>query len=163
MPEEWLQKLIDATKQNDQGAAEAFVKSEHIKSVLQASGGEYFERLLAALKKYFTEYDEGLEGDRTASSTTFTLRAQGALKDRYTVVRDRFPAISAVLSFNGKQIALDNTIAHKEDRFELIVGANDALSAREMYGQNASLYDSPTDLARDMMQKLFKKPETSAS
>lgn len=153
MAKEWVEKLASDIKEKDHHAAEEFKRQEHLNRVMATKGKEFFEGVIAQLREDITELTQALEGDVTASATK--IQVQHGNPSAYNITRERFPQVTGNVATDGKSIVFTDQARRKSTKLEFHVGANDGLSVRGMFGQDARHFNHPSELAKYIMEELF--------
>jgi hypothetical protein len=152
--EEWIEKLASGIKIRDHAFAETYVKERNDKAVIVEKGPAYFQEVVKCLTRYVDEFNAALAGDVTAFPTRISHQPMGQLQKRWMIYREAFPQVDARLLYVDDHITLSKEGA-SEIQYEFSVGANNGLSIREQFGQNAQSFGLPCDFARYLMESLF--------
>jgi hypothetical protein len=161
MNKEWIANLAQDIKEKAHEAAEDYGRSQHQDGVITAQGRPFFTALTLCLEEDVNEIKRQLQGDVTASDTTFKTNGASEIK----LTRSRFPWFDAdithrdsiiVLDYaKGLGVAGDSTLDRKSDHFNFHVDPDDTLSIKEAFGDNPKQFREPAELGRHIIQLLF--------
>jgi hypothetical protein len=169
MSQEWIQNLAEDIKQKSREPAESYAREQRRLGIAAAQGKGYFTSLVRCLEEDFEQIRAQLQGDIVSTDTSIQTTGPGQVK----LTRNRFPWFDALLSHdepNGN-IILDyaqgrgvpgdtSSIVTSTDRrivhFAFHVGPMDTLTVREAFSEANREFDEPADLARHIVELLFK-------
>jgi hypothetical protein len=162
MDKEWIANLAQNIKQKSHEAAEDYGRSQHQAGIISSQGRQFFSTVVLCLEENVTEIKRQLQGDVTASDTTF--QANGPSEIRLT--RSRFPWFDAAINHRdsiivldyakGLGVAGDPSLDRKSSHFDFHVDADDTLSIQEAFSDNPKQFHEPAELARHIIQLLFE-------
>jgi hypothetical protein len=162
MSKEWIANLAQDIKEKNHEAAEEYGRSQHQAAIVLAEGRPFFTALAVCLEEDVNEMRRQLQGDVTASDTTFQTKGPSEIK----LTRSRFPWFDAdithsdstvVLNYaKGLGVAGDPTLDRKSSHFEFHIDPDDTLSIGEAFGEQPKQFRQPAELARHIIQLLFE-------
>jgi hypothetical protein len=162
MAKDWIADLAQDIKQKSHAAAEEYGRSQHQAGIVTTQGKPFFTTLVLCLEQDITEIKRQLQGDVTASDTTIQTISPAEIK----LTRSRFPWFDArithqdpiiVLDYaKGLGVAGDPALDRKTCHFTFHVADDDALSIQESFNDNPRQFDQPDELARHIVELLFK-------
>ena len=162
MSKEWIATLTQDIQQKGHEAAENYGRSQHQAQIATTQGKPFFTALTISLEEDINEIKRQLQGDVTSSDTIFQTINPNEIK----LTRSRFPWFDARLTYQDPSIVLDYakglgiagdpTLDRKTRHFAFHVAADDTLSIQESFGENPRQFHQPEDLARHIVELLFK-------
>ena len=162
MGKEWIASLAQDIQQKGHEAAENYGRSQHQLEIITTQGKPFYTAFVISLEEDVNEIKRQLQGDVTSSDTTF----QTVNPTEVKLTRSRFPWFDArithqdpiiVLDYaKGLGVAGDPTLDRKTCHFAFHVSDEDALSIQESFGENPRRFHQPEDLARHIVELLFK-------
>lgn len=162
MGQEWITNLAQDIKQKDHEAAELYGRQQHQEAIVTAEGQAFFTAVLISLEDNLNEVKRQLQGDATASETTFHTINPTEVQ----LTRSRFPWFDARLTYRNSSIILDYakglgvagdpTIDRQTLHFAFHVAPDDTLSLEEAFGDNPRPFHHPDQLARHITELLFQ-------
>ncbi len=164
MGKEWIGNLVQDIREKNHEAAENYGREQHKAGIVTSQGNLFFASLTTCLENDISEIKRQLQGDATASDTTFrTIHLKEVV-----LTRRRFPWFDAnithqdpviVLNYaKGLGVAGDPSVDRKISHFTLHVADDDSLSAYEAFGDSPKQFRQPEALARHILQLLFSVP-----
>jgi len=161
MNKEWIANLAQNIKQKAHEAAEDYGRLQHQDGIINAQGRPFFSALALCLEEDVNEIKRQLQGDVTASDTTFKTNGASEIK----LTRSRFPWFDADITHRNSIIVLDYAkglgvagdpiLDRKSANFDFHVDSEDTLSIKEAFGDNPKQFRDPAELARHIIQLLF--------
>jgi hypothetical protein len=162
MDKEWIANLAQDIKQKGHEAAEDYGRSQHQAGIISSQSRQFFSAFAVCLEENVNEIKRQLQGDVTASDTTF--KANGPSEIR--LIRSRFPWFDASITHRDATIALDYakglgvagdpTLDRKSSHFDFHVDADDTLSIKEAFSEDPKQFHEPAEVARHITQLLFE-------
>jgi hypothetical protein len=162
MGKEWIANLAQDIRQKGHEAAENYGRSQHQAEIVTTEGKPFFTAFVIALEDDINETKRHLQGDVTSSDTLFQTISPTEVK----LTRSRFPWFDArithqdpivVLDYaKGLGVAGDPALDRKTCHFTFHVAGDDTLSVQESFGDNPRQFDQPDELARHIVELLFK-------
>jgi hypothetical protein len=162
MSKEWIANLTQDIKQKGHEAAEEYGRSQHRAAIVSAESGPFFAAFATCLEDDVNEIRRQLQGDVTASETTFKTSGPSEIK----LIRSRFPWFDANITHRDSTIILDYakglgvagdpTLDRKSSHFDFHVDTDDTLSIKESFGDQPKQFHEPAELARHIIQLLFE-------
>jgi hypothetical protein len=162
MGKEWIANLAQDIRQKGHEAAENYGRSQHQAEIVTTQGKPFFAAFVIALEDDVNETKRQLQGDVTSSDTLFQTISPTEVK----LTRGRFPWFDArithqdpilVLDYaKGLGVAGDPALDRKTCHFAFHVADDDTLSIQESFGDNPRQFDQPEELARHIVELLFK-------
>jgi hypothetical protein len=162
MGKEWIANLAQDIRQKGHEAAENYGRSQHQAEIVTTQGKPFFAAFVIALEDDVNETKRQLQGDVTSSDTLFQTISPTEVK----LTRSRFPWFDArithqdpilVLDYaKGLGVAGDPALDRKTCHFAFHVADDDTLSIQESFGDNPRQFDQPEELARHIVELLFK-------
>lgn len=162
MAKEWIEELTESIRQNAHEAAEAYGREQHKSAIMTTQGKPFFTAFVINLESNINDIKRQLQGDVTASETTFTNVSPAEIK----ITRSRFPWFDAVVQYQdptivldyakGLGIAGDPTLDRQTEHLQFHVDDDDALTLRQSFNNDPREFDSPEDLARYVTELLFQ-------
>jgi len=161
MEKQWISDLADDIRQKGHEAAEDYGRAQHRAEIITTQGRTFFLVFAASLEENVKEVKRELQGDVTASDTTFQTTNHTEVK----LTRARFPWFDAriVLQYpailldyaKGPGVAGDPSQDRKTCVFTFQVNGNDDLFIEESFGENPKEFRRPEELAQRITQLLF--------
>jgi hypothetical protein len=161
MNKEWIANLAQNIKDKNHEAAEEFGRSQHRAAIVTAEGRPFFAAFAVCLEEDVNEIRRQLQGDVTASDTTFQINGPSEIK----LSRSRFPWFDADINHRdstvildyakGLGVAADPTLGRQSSHFEFLVDTDDTLFIAEAFGEQPKQFREPAELARHVIQLLF--------
>jgi hypothetical protein len=162
MGKEWIANLAQDVRQKGHEAAENYGRSQHQAEIVTTQGQPFFTAFVISLEADVNEIKSHLQGDVTASDTTFQTISPVEIK----LTRSRFPWFDArithqdpivVLDYaKGLGVAGDPTLDRKTCHFAFHVADDDTLSLQEAFGDNPRRFHQHEELARHIAELLFQ-------
>jgi hypothetical protein len=162
MGKEWIANLAQDVRQKGHEAAENYGRSQHQAEIVTTQGQPFFTAFVISLEADVNEIKSHLQGDVTASDTTFQTISPVEIK----LTRSRFPWFDArithqdpiiVLDYaKGLGVAGDPTLDRKTCHFSFHVADDDTLSLQESFGDNPRQFHQPQELAQHIAELLFQ-------
>jgi hypothetical protein len=162
MGKEWIANLAQDVRQKGHEAAENYGRSQHQAEIVTTQGQPFFTAFVISLEADVNEIKSHLQGDVTASDTTFQTVNPVEIK----LTRSRFPWFDArithqdpiiVLDYaKGLGVAGDPTLDRKTCHFAFHVADDDTLSLQESFGDNPRRFHRPEELAQHIAELLFQ-------
>jgi hypothetical protein len=162
MGKDWIANLAEDIKQKAHEAAENYGRSQHQAEIATTHGKPFFTAFVISLEEDVNEMKRQLQGDVTSSDTIFQTITPTEVK----LTRSRFPWFDArithqdpilVLDYaKGLGVAGDPALDRKTCHFAFYVADDDTLSILESFGDNPRQFDQPEELARHIVELLFK-------
>jgi hypothetical protein len=162
MGKEWIANLAQDVRQKGHEAAENYGRSQHQAEIVTTQGQPFFTAFVISLEADVNEIKSHLQGDVTASDTTFQTISPVEIK----LTRSRFPWFDArithqdpivVLDYaKGLGVAGDPTLDRKTCHFAFHVADDDTLSLQEAFGDNPRHFHQHEELARHIAELLFQ-------
>jgi hypothetical protein len=166
MANEWIENLADEVKLKGREAAESYDRDQHRAGIVAVEGKVFFTSLVQCLEQFVSEIRSQLQGSAVSCETSITKDGPTRVK----LSRSRFPWFDATLHHAGSDLTLDYAqgrgVAGEESliasvdrqviQFLFVVDAHDRLSAREAFGEDPREFSKPEELARYMVELLFK-------
>ncbi len=162
MSKEWIANVVQQVRQKGHEAAENYGRSQHQAEIVTTQGKPFFTDFVIRLEEDVNEIKRQLQGDVTSSDTVFQTISPVEVK----LTRSRFPWFDArithqdptiVLDYaKGLGVAGDSTLDRKTCHFTFHVDDRDSLSLQESFGDNPRQFDQPEELARHIVELLFK-------
>jgi hypothetical protein len=162
----WIEKLADEIKAKGREAAERYGREQHRAGIVAAEGKVFFTSLVMCLEQDLSEIRSLLQGSAVSCDTSLVKDGPEAVR----LSRSRFPWFDATLKHDNETIALvytqgpgaaeDQTLLASTDRqtanFALQVDVQDKLFVTESFGEAAHRFDQPEELAKRILELLFK-------
>jgi hypothetical protein len=162
MGKEWIANLAQDVRQKGHEAAENYGRSQHQTEIVTTQGQPFFTAFVISLEADVNEIKSHLQGDVTASDTTFQTVNPVEIK----LTRSRFPWFDArithqdpiiVLDYaKGLGVAGDPALDRKTCHFAFHVADDDTLSLQESFGDNPRQFHQPKELAQHIIELLFQ-------
>jgi hypothetical protein len=162
MGKEWIANLAQDVRQKGHEAAENYGRSQHQAEIVTTQGQPFFTAFVISLEADVNEIKSHLQGDVTASDTTFQTISPVEIK----LTRSRFPWFDArithqdpiiVLDYaKGLGVAGDPALDRKTCHFAFHVADDDTLSLQESFGDNPRQFHQPKELAQHIIELLFQ-------
>jgi hypothetical protein len=162
MGKEWIANLTQDIRTKGHEAAENYGRSQHQAEIVTTQGKPFFTAFLTALEEDVNEIKRQLQGDVTASDTTF----QTVNPTEVKLTRARFPWFDAHITHQDPIIVLDyakglgvtgdTTLDRKTCHFTFRVADDDALSIQQSFGDNPVEFHQPEELAQHITELLFQ-------
>jgi hypothetical protein len=162
MGNEWVANLAEDIRQKGHEAAENYGRSQHQAEIATTQGRPFFTTFVLRLEEHVSEIKRELQGDVTSSDTIFQTIGHTEVK----ITRSRFPWFDAriihqdpiiVLDYaKGLGVAADPALDRKVCHFTFHVADDDTLSVEESFGDNPRQFHQPEELARYVVELLFK-------
>ena len=162
MATEWIANLAQDIRQKGHEAAENYGKAQHRAEIITTQGKPFFTAFVVNLEEDVTEIKRQLQGDVTSSDTLFNTVSPTEVK----LTRSRFPWFDARVTHQDPNIVLDYAkglgtagdpaIDRKTCHFTFQVADDDALSLQESFSENPISFRHPDELARHIVELLFK-------
>jgi len=162
MGNEWVANLAQDIREKGHEAAENYGRSQHQADVATTQGRPFFTDFLIRLEEDVNEIKRELQGDVTSSDTIFQTIGPTEVK----ITRSRFPWFDARITYQDPIIVLDYAknldiagdpaLDRKTCHFTFHVADDDTLSLAESFGDNPRQFHQPEELARHMVELLFK-------
>jgi hypothetical protein len=162
MGQEWIANLAQDIKQKNHEAAEDYGREQHKSGIITQQGRPFFTAFVLALEEDVNDIKRQLQGDVTASDTTIQTVNPTTVK----LSRSRFPWFDAHITHRDAAIVLeyargfgvagDPSIDRKICHFAFQVAPDDTLSIQEAFGDNPRPFTQPEDLARYVIELLFR-------
>jgi hypothetical protein len=162
MAKEWIEELAESIRQNAHEAAEAYGRDQHKSAVITTQGKPFFTAFVINLESNINNIKRQLQGDVTASETTFTSVSPTEVK----ITRSRFPWFDAVIRYQDPIIVLDYakglgitgdpTLDRQTEHLHFHVEDDDALTLRQSFEVSPREFDSPEELSRYVTELLFQ-------
>ena len=161
MGKEWIENLAQDIQQKSKEAAENYGREQHKQGIISTQGRPFFTALLTCLEDDVNEIKRQLQGDVTASETTF----QTITSTEAKLTRSRFPWFDATLTHRDSTIILDYakglgvagdpTLARQTSHFAFHVAPDDTLSLQQSFDDNPLQFHQPEQLAQHITELLF--------
>ena len=162
MADEWIDKLAADIREKNREAAEAYGRNQHFADVVARLGTEFFVKVAARLEENVEALRRRLQGDVAASETAVQPLRAGELRIR----RERFPWVDATVTHKDDSILLDYAktagvagdpqLDRKTRAFVLRAAADDSVYAEDAFADAPARFERPEDLARCIMEVLFR-------
>lgn len=162
MGKEWIANLAQDIKQKGHEAAENYGREQHKEGVVTTQGKPFFTAFVICLEDDINEIKRQLQGDATASETTFQTINPTEIK----LTRTRFPWFDASITHRdstvvldyakGLGIAGDSSVDRQITHFAFVVSDDDTLSIQESFGDNPLQFHQPEELAKYITERLFQ-------
>jgi hypothetical protein len=162
MNKEWIENLARDIKEKNHEAAEEFGRSQHRAAIVTAESRPFFAAFTTCIEENINEIRRQLQGDVTASDTTFKASSPSEIK----LTRSRFPWFDADITHRDSSIVLDYakglgiagdpTLDRKSSHFDFHVDDDDTLSIKEAFGDHPKQFHEPAELARHVIELLFE-------
>lgn len=162
MGNEWVANLAHDIRHKGHEAAENYGRSQHQAEIATTQGKSFFTAFVLRLDEHVNEIKRELQGDVTSSDTTFQTIGSTEVK----INRSRFPWFDArithadpaiILDYaKGLGVAGDPSIDRKVRHFTFQVANDDTLSIQESFADNPRQFHKPEELARYIVELLFK-------
>jgi hypothetical protein len=162
MGKEWIENLAQDIRQKGHEAAEDYGREQHKEGIVAKSGHLFFASFVTCLEDDVNEIKRHLQGDVTASETTFQTINPNEVK----LTRSRFPWFDASITHRDSTIVLDYakglgiagdpTLDRQAAHFTFHVAPDDTLSIQQSFGDNPRQFHQPEDLARHVTELLFQ-------
>jgi hypothetical protein len=162
MGNEWVANLAQDIREKGHEAAESYGRSQHQAELATTQGKPFFTALVIRLEEDVNEIKRELQGDVTSSDTIFQTIGPAEVK----ITRSRFPWFDARITYQDPIIVLDYAknlgvagdpaLDRKTCHFTFHVADDDTLSLEESFGDNPHQFHQPEELARHIVELLFK-------
>jgi hypothetical protein len=174
MGKEWVANLAEDIRQKGHEAAENYGRSQHKAEIATTQGQPFFTTFVMRLEEDITQIKRELQGDVTSSDTIFQTVGPTEVK----ITRSRFPWFDARIIHQDPDVVLDyaktlgvagdpaldsktdrkaeSTADRKTHHFTFQVADDDTLSVQESFGENPRQFHQPEELARYIVELLFK-------
>jgi hypothetical protein len=162
MSKEWIENLTHDIREKEHESAENYGRSQHQAEIVTTQGQPFFSVFLISLEEDINEIKRQLQGDVTASDTTFQRISPTEAK----LTRSRFPWFDARIAYQNPNIVLDYarglgvagdpSLDRKVCQFTFQVAPDDTLSIQHSFNDRPSQFDQPQDLARYVIELLFR-------
>jgi hypothetical protein len=166
MSKEWIDNLADSLKEKGREGAESYATEQHRAGIVDAEGKVFFTALVLELEQNFADVRSRLQGSAVSCETSVMKESP----TRLTLKRSRFPWFDATLKHEasvlmleyvqGRGVPGEQTLGAGVDRkavsFSFGVDTRDKLSVAETFGEASRQFDEPADLARYIVELLFK-------
>ena len=162
MSKEWIENLAHDIREKEHESAENYGRSQHQAEIITTQGQPFFSVFLISLEEDISEIKRQLQGDVTASDTTFQRINPAEAK----VTRSRFPWFDARIAYQNPNIVLDYarglgvagdpSLDRKICQFTFQVAPDDTLSIQHSFNDDPRQFDQPQELARYVIELLFR-------
>jgi hypothetical protein len=162
MGTEWIENLAQDIRQKGHEAAESYGKAQHSAEIITTKGNAFFSAFVIRLEEHVNDIKRQLQGDVTSSDTLFLTISPSEVK----LTRSRFPWFDARITHQDPDIILDYAkglgvagdpaIDRKTSNFTFQAADDDTLSLQESFSENPVSFRSPEELARHIVELLFK-------
>jgi hypothetical protein len=162
MGNEWVANLAQDIREKGHEAAESYGRSQHQAELATTQGKPFFTAFVLRLEEDVNEIKRELQGDVTSSDTIFQTFGPTEVK----ITRSRFPWFDARITYQDPIIVLDYAknlgvagdlaLDRKTCHFTFHVADDDTLSLEESFGDNPRQFHQPEELARHIVELLFK-------
>jgi hypothetical protein len=162
MGTEWIENLAEDIRQKGHEAAESYGRAQHTAEVVTTQGKPFFTAFVIRLEEDVNEIKRRLQGDVTSSDTIFQTVSPAEVK----LTRSRFPWFDARIIHQDPNIVLDYAkglgtagdpaIDRKTSLFTFQVADDDSVSLQESFSQDPQVFHQPEELARHILELLFK-------
>ncbi|HWB32419.1 MAG TPA: hypothetical protein VG714_04530 [Acidobacteriaceae bacterium] len=162
MSEPWVTALAGDIRQKNHEAAEEYGRAQHYAGIVAERGGEFFLRLTDCLQEGMDALRRELQGDVTAAD----MMLERVRVDEVRILRARFPWVDARLKHSGDSLMLDYSKGagtagdplqdHVTRSYTLLADEHGWLRAEETFSDSPQSYASPEELARALMEILFR-------
>lgn len=161
MTKDWIDHLTQDLRAKNREAAENFGREQHKAAIIAAQGQPFFTAVTISLEENISEIKRQLQGDATASETTFQTINPGQLE----LTRSRFPWFDARITHHDGTIALDYArglgvmgdpkLDRKTRHFAFQVADDDSFSIHDSFSDTSVQFQQPEQLARYITELLF--------
>jgi hypothetical protein len=162
MADEWIDNLAADIREKNREAAQAYGRNQHFADVVARLGTEFFVRVVARLEENIDALRRRLQGDAAAAETAMQRLPAGEVR----ITRERFPWVDATVTHKDDTIILDYAktagiagdprLDRKTRAFVLRAATDDTLYAEDAFADASARLDRPEDLARCIMELLFR-------
>jgi len=162
MAKEWVEGLAKEIREKHRAAAEEYGRAQHYAGIVAKQGNEFFLALTASLRADVDALRSQLQGDVTGTETL----VDSTRPDEVRITRAGFPWVDARLTHREDTITLDYAkgrgaegdpgLDRQSRSFAFQVAANDAVYVQDAFGEPGRRYESPGDLAREIVEFLFR-------
>lgn len=162
MSKDWIASIAQNIKEKSHAAAEEYGRSQHQAGIVTAEGRPFFAAFATCVEDDINEIRRQLQGDVTASDTTFKANGPSEIK----LTRSRFPWFDADITHRDSTVVVDYAkglgvwgdpaLNRRSSNFEFQVDDEDRLFVREAFGDQPKRFREPAELARHVIQLLFE-------
>jgi hypothetical protein len=152
MAKEWIEKLAAEIKEKDLEPAEKLAREKYVDNIITVKGRAFYDQLVETLVADIQELKASFEG--TSLAIPITVQRQPTV---VSVKRDNFPRVEAKVHYTKEAISLNYAAPPQlSPAYRFHVGEGEGISVRETFGENAKHFNHPAELAKHIMELLFK-------